>query len=135
MGMPLITHPLAQIVLAAAIEVHRELGPGLLESPYGKAMCFELHQRNVPFRSEVRLPVTYKGVEIDCGFRLDLMVGGWLGLEIKSVETTLPLHMAQAMTYLKLSGARQVLLINFNVTRLVDGVKSLLSPLGVPPVE
>ena len=130
--MPLITHPLAQAVLACAIEVHRQLGPGLLESTYARCFAYELHARGLAFLSEVRLPVTYKGIQIDCSYRMDFVVGEWLAVEIKSVEKLLPIHESQALTYLKLSGARQVLLINFNVTKLVDGVKSFLSPLGVP---
>lgn len=131
--MSLIAHPLTEMVIGCAIEVHRELGPGLLESTYGQCVGYEFVEKGLSFKTEVRLPVRYKNVQIDCGYRVDLMVGGWLLVEIKAVERLLPIHVAQAMTYLKLSGARQILIINFNVTRLVDGVKSLLSPLGVPP--
>jgi GxxExxY protein len=131
--MSLISHPLARAVIGCAIDVHRELGPGLLESTYGRCLGFELASRDLPFKTEVPMPVRYKGVYLDCGYRVDLIIDDWLLVEIKSVEKLLPIHVAQALTYLRLSGARQILLINFNVTRLVDGVKSLLSAVGVPP--
>ena len=132
--MSLITHPLAKGVIGAAIDVHRELGPGLLESTYCRCLGFELGIRNLPYRTEVQIPVRYKGVRIECGYRADLVLSDWLIVEVKSVEGLAPIHTAQALTYLKLYGARQILSINFNVTRLKDGIKSLLSPLGVPPV-
>ena len=133
-GMSLQSHPLAQAVIGAAMDVHRELGPGLLESTYGRCMGFELASRDLSYKTEVQIPVLYKGVRIDCSYRADLLVGDWLLVEVKSVEKLLPIHSAQAMTYLKLSGARQILIFNFNVTKLTDGIKSLLSPLGVPPL-
>jgi GxxExxY protein len=130
--MSLASHPLAATVIGCAIEVHRELGPGLLESTYSRCVSYELMANDVAFRTEVQMPVRYKGVQIDCGYRVDFVVEDWLLVEIKSVERLLPIHAAQALTYLKLSGARQILIINFNMTRLADGVKSFLSPLGVP---
>lgn len=130
--MSFSSHPTAATVIGCAIEVHRELGPGLLESTYSRCVSYELLAKSVPFRTEGQIPVRYKGVQIDCGYRVDFLVEDWLLVEIKSVERLLPIHAAQALTYLKLSGGRQILIINFNMTRLVDGIKSFLSPLGVP---
>ena len=125
--MPNLIHtPLADTVIGCAIEVHRMLGPGLLESTYLRCLAFELAERGVEFELQFGLPVVYKGARLDCGYRADLLVGRDLILEIKCVERLLPIHSAQAMTYLKLSGVKQVLLINFNVEILKDGIKSFL---------
>jgi len=109
-------------IIAAAIEVHRTLGPGLLESAYHSCMCHELAMRKVDFRGEVPLPVDYKGIHLDCGYRMDLVVDGKVAVELKSVEKLLPVHEAQLLTYLRLSRMRVGLLINFNVKMLRQGI-------------
>jgi GxxExxY protein len=109
-------------IIAAAICVHRELGPGLLESAYQVSMCHELTLRHVPFRSQLELPVEYKGVRLDCGYRIDLLVDNRVLVELKSVERILSVHEAQLITYLRLSGIRVGLLINFNVPVLRRGI-------------
>ena len=109
-------------VIAAAIEVHRTLGPGLLESAYLACLCRELALRELTFRTEVSLPIEYKGIQLECGYRMDLVVEGKVAVELKSVEKILPIHQAQLMTYLHLSKMRVGLLINFNVRVLRDGI-------------
>jgi GxxExxY protein len=124
--MPLVTDPLAQAAIGAAIEVHRELGPGLLESTCERCMAHELALRQIAFDRQVPLPVTYKGMRLDCGYRLDFVLDGRLLLELKAVDKLLPIHDAQVLTYLRLLGVGQGLLINFNAGRLIDGIKSFL---------
>ncbi len=109
-------------IIAAAIAVHRELGPGLLESAYQVSMCRELTLRHVPFRSQLELPVEYKGVRLDCGYRIDLLVDDRVLVELKSVERILSVHEAQLITYLRLSRIHVGLLINFNVPVLRRGI-------------
>ena len=109
-------------IIAAAIDVHREFGPGLLESAYQASMCRELALRRVPFRSQLDLPLEYKGVRLDCGYRIDLLVDDRVLVELKSVERVLPVHEAQLITYLRLSGVHVGLLINFNVPTLRRGI-------------
>lgn len=110
-------------IIAAALEVHRHLGPGLLESAYEECLCFELELRNISFERQKPLPISYKGKNLDCAYRLDLLVGNRILLELKSVEKLLPIHEAQLLTYLKLSGMKTGLLINFNEQLLKDGIK------------
>jgi GxxExxY protein len=110
-------------VIDAAIEVHRSLGPGLLESVYHECLCRELLLRGVPFERERPLPVEYKDVRLECGYRLDLLVAGLVVVEIKSVAALAPVHEAQLLTYLRLGGWRVGLLINFNVTVLKEGIR------------
>ena len=110
----LIEEQLSEAVIGAVIEVHRTLGPGLLESAYQQCLAHELTLRGIAFQLEVNLPVDYKGVHLDCGYRIDFVVEGKILLEIKSVDTLAPIHEAQLITYLKLSGKRVGLLINFN---------------------
>jgi GxxExxY protein len=110
-------------VLAAAYHVHSRLGPGLLERPYKICMCHELERLKVPFETEKLLPVVYDGLTIELGYRIDILVADVVIVEIKSVETLLPVHEAQLLSYLKLSGKRVGLLINFNVARLQQGVR------------
>lgn len=109
-------------IIAAAIEVHRALGPGLLEAVYEQCLRCELEQRARVVRSQVDLPVRYKGILLECGYRIDLVVDEVVVVEIKSIESILPVHEAQLMTYLRLSGLRVGLLINFNVPVLKDGI-------------
>jgi GxxExxY protein len=117
--------PLSHAVIGAALAVHRELGPGLLESVYEVCLAHELTTRGVPFETGVRVPVVYSGVRLRAFFRIDVLVGGRLVVELKSVEQVLPVHKAQLITYLKLTGHRHGLLINFNVPRLMDGITRL----------
>ena len=113
---------LTERVIGCAIEVHRVLGPDLLESTYQHCLAHELSANQILFKSEVGSPVDYKGVKLDCGYRLDLLVDETLIVELKTVDQITGLHQAQLMTYLKLAKIEVGLLINFNVTRLVDGV-------------
>jgi GxxExxY protein len=117
---------LSEQVIGAAIEVHRHLGPGLLESVYGRCLGYELDLRGIPYQPQVKLPVLYKGASLDCELVMDLVVAERLVLELKSVEKLLPVHEAQLLTYLKLSGIRTGLLINFNVPVLRDGLKRMV---------
>lgn len=116
---------LTEKVIGCAIEVHRVLGPGLLESTYQRCLAHELGLQEISFCSEVVLPVDYKGKILDCGYRLDLLVDGRLIVELKAVDEVSGLHQAQLMTYMKLAKVSLGLLINFNVTRLVDGVRRM----------
>ncbi len=109
-------------IIGAAIEVHKALGPGLLESAYQICMAHELALREIPFDKEKSLPVTYKGVEVECGYRLDFIVAEKVVVELKSVDEIHPVHKAQLLTYLKLTGLRIGLLLNFNVPVLKDGI-------------
>jgi GxxExxY protein len=118
--------PVAAAIIGAAIEVHRCLGPGLLEMAYKTCLTYELGQRHLKIATEVPVPVMFKGIQMDCGFRLDLLVDDGVIVEIKSVEHLLPVHSAQVLTYLKLTRARQALLINFNGPTLIEGLKSFL---------
>jgi GxxExxY protein len=117
----LLHEQLTEQVIGAAIEVHRELGPGLMESAYEECLCHELHLRNLKFERQVALPVRYKGVSLDCGYRIDLVVEDSLILELKCLEHILPVHEAQILTYLKLTGKRVGLILNFNVAVLTRG--------------
>jgi len=113
-------------VIGAAIEVHRELGPGLLESVYEVCLCHELELPGIEHRRQVKLPVNYKGVQLDADFRIDILMPGLLTIEVKSVERMLGVHDAQLLTYLKLSKIPVGLLLNFNVPVLKDGMKRLV---------
>lgn len=122
------THPLNDLsrqIIGAAIEVHRELGPGLLESAYEVALSRELQLRKLTHEKQKLLPVTYKGTVIESGFRLDFLVNGQIVVELKAVEKSMPLFATQVLTYLKLGGYPLGLLINFNVPRLVDGIERM----------
>ncbi len=119
--------PLVSDVIHCAIEVHKALGPGLLESAYEACLCRELELRNIPFRRQAPLTFEYKGMTIDCAYRMDIVVAESLLLELKSVDQVHPIHEAQIISYLKLSKLKQGLLINFNVKRLKDGLKSFLN--------
>jgi len=112
-------------IIGAAIEVHRALGPGLLESAYQECLCRELTLRGVPFLRQVSLPVIYKGLKVDCSYRIDLLVEEVV-VEVKSVSTLEPIHQAQLLTYMKLGHWRLGLLINFNVNVLAGGIRRLI---------
>ena len=126
MATPRENDVLTEKIIGFAIEVHRQLGPGLLESAYEECLCFELKQAGITFRRQVALPVTYKSIQLDCGYRLDLVIESQLILELKTVERLLPIHEAQLLTYLKLSGIRTGLLLNFNTAVLKDGIRRLM---------
>ncbi len=121
-GPDLIEADVTRDIIGAAIDVHRALGPGLLESAYQACMCRELALRRIVFRSQVDLPVHYKGLQLECGYRIDLVVNDRVIVEIKSVERLAPIHEAQLLTYLRLSKLRVGLLINFNVPVLPKGI-------------
>lgn len=117
---------LTQKVIGAAIEVHRHLGPGLLESCYEQCLIYELQKLELNVLSQVCLPVNYKELEIEGGFRIDLLIPNKLVIEIKAVNELMPVHTAQLLTYMKLAGIHKGLLINFNSTKLINGVKRLI---------
>ena len=114
---------LAEIVIGCAIDVHRTLGPGLLESTYELCLCRELSLRNIPFERQKPIPVIYKGVKLDCGYRADVVVDGSVLVEFKAIDSLLPVHEAQLLSYLKLGGWKVGLLINFNVELLKHGIR------------
>jgi len=118
---------LTQEIIGSAIEVHKALGPGLLESAYEECLCHELTLRSVPFERQIALPVEYKGVKLDCGYRLDLLVAKVVVVELKAVERIEAIHEAQLLTYLKLGGWTVGLLINFNVSILKNGIKRIVN--------
>jgi len=118
----LVHEDLTGEIIAAAMDVHRELGPGLLESAYEISMCRELTLKGIPFRSQVEIPVEYKGVRLDCGYRIDLLVDNRVVVELKSIEHLQRVHEARLITYLRLSGMHVGLLINFNVPILRQGI-------------
>lgn len=117
---------LSKVIIGAAIEVHRVLGPGLLESAYEACLCRELTLRSINFERQVPLPLQYKGVQLDCGYKLDILVEQLVIIEIKSVESLEPIHHAQLLTYLRLKQIWLGLLINFNTPILRQGIKRLV---------
>ena len=121
-----IDDEITQQIIGFAIEVHRALGPGLLESAYESCLCHEMTLNRVEFQRQVPLPVVYKGFKLDCGYRMDMVVRGEVVIEVKTVERLLPIHEAQLLTYLKLSGLRRGLLLNFHSAVLRDGIKRML---------
>jgi len=114
---------LTGLIIGAAIEVHKGLGPGLLESAYEECLCHELALRSISFERQKDLPIKYKGVNLDCGYRLDIISEKKVIVELKACERLEPIHEAQILTYLKLTGLKIGLLINFNVPVLKDGIK------------
>ena len=116
-------------IIGAAIEIHKTLGPGLLESAYEECLCYQLSRAELHFQRQVDLPVLYKEVRLDCGYRLDLIVEDAVIVELKTVECLLPIHEAQLLTYLKMKNLRVGLLINFNVPVLKDGIKRMVNNL------
>lgn len=120
--MSLEQEALTSEIIGAAIEVHKELGPGLLESAYEASLCRELSLRNVPFARQLAVPLNYKGMRLDSDMQLDVLVADTVVVELKSVEKLAGIHQAQLLTYLKLSKKRIGLLINFNVELLKDGI-------------
>jgi GxxExxY protein len=116
-------------IIGAAIEVHRHLGPGLLESTYEECLCEELSLRGTPFQRQVPLPVIYKGKRLDAGYRIDLLVNEAVVVELKAVDSILPIHEAQTLTYMRLGGWQVGLILNFNVPVLRTGIKRLVHKL------
>ena len=120
---------LSSEIIGSAIEVHKALGPGLLESSYQKCLCHELRLRGIPFEYEKPLPLVYKGEKLDCGYRMDLVVENAIIVELKSCEKLQPIHEAQLLTYLKLSDLNLGLLLNFNVPVMRDGICRMVNNL------
>jgi len=120
---------ITEIIIGAAMAVHRELGPGLLESAYEACLAYELPDRGLSVERQKALPVKYRGVNVDCGYRIDLLVEGKVVVELKAVERLEAIHKAQLISYLKLSGCKVGLLINFNVKVLKDGIRRLVNEL------
>ena len=127
--MEIRENEIARIAVNAMIEVHRELGPGLLESSYQHCLAYELRERGLDVESEVALPLAFKGVKLDAGYRIDLWVERTVIVEVKSVDTLHPIHTAQVLTYLKLTGNRLGLLVNFNEKLVRDGIRRLVNKL------
>ena len=117
---------LSNLVIGSALEVHKTLGPGLLESTYQECMAYELKMRGISFQAEHPLPVQYKGIQLDCGYRVDLLVENEIIVELKSVEALKGIHEAQLLTYMRLAGIKQGFLINFNVRLLKEGLRSFV---------
>lgn len=125
---------ITESIIGAAIEVHKQLGPGLLESAYQECLARELLLRNIPYEREVPVPVVYKGVHLECGYRLDFLVNNAVVVEIKAVDGIAPVFEAQLVTYLSLGGWQVGLLINFNVLMLKDGIRrKVLNYHGTTP--
>jgi len=126
MAMPYERDLLTDQIIGCAIEVLRHLGPGLLESTYEECLCYELTENRIGFRRQLALPVVYKSVRLDCGYRIDIVVEERLILELRSAERLLPIHEAQVLTYMRLSGIPTGLLLNFNTPVLKDGIRRLM---------
>lgn len=120
---------LSKQIIGAALEVHRTLGPGLLENAYESCLAHELHLRGIPFERQKELPLRYKNELVDCGFRLDLLVDGLVIVELKAVNQLAPIHKAQVLTYLKLTGCKLGILLNFNTALLKQGIKRIVLEL------
>jgi GxxExxY protein len=125
-GAKLKINELTEAIIGAAIEVHRLLGPGLLESAYQESLARELTLRQIPFEREKPLPLEYKGAKLDCGYRLDFLVANAVVVEVKAAEGLLPIHQAQLLTYMKLGGWKVGLIINFHESMLKNGIKRLV---------
>ena len=117
---------LSNRVIGCALEVHRHLGPGLLESTYEQCLAHELKMADIPFKLQCPLPVQYKGIKLDCGYRIDLLVDDSIMIELKRVDRVLPIHQAQLLTYMKLSVIPIGLLLNFNVKYMKSGIKRMV---------
>lgn len=120
---------LSRLIIGAAIEVHKQLGPGLLESVYEEAMACEYSLRTISFERQKPIEVRYKGTLLGCGFKMDFLVGGLVVVELKAVERIAPIHEAQVLNYLKLTGFKLGMLLNFNVTKMTDGIQRIVNNL------
>ncbi len=127
--MELSENEISKIILDLAIKVHRKTGPGLLESAYQECLFFELKRKGLQVEKQKTLPLIYEDIKLDAGYRIDLMVNDKVVIEIKSIDAIAPVHIAQVITYLKLSGAKLGILINFNVPLLKDGFKRIVNGL------
>jgi len=125
----MMENEISERIIGCAIEVHKSLGPGLLESAYLECLFYELQKAGLRVEKQKPLPLIYKDVKLDAGYRIDILVEGKVIIELKSVEAINEIHIAQVLTYLKLSGCKLGLLINFNVLRVVDGIKRLVNQL------
>jgi GxxExxY protein len=121
-----VTSDITSAIIGSAISVHRELGPGLLESSYEACLCYELLQHRLTIERQKKLPLIYRGVDMQCGYRMDLVINDTVVVELKAVERIEGIHVATVLTYLKLSKHRIALLINFNVTTLRDGIRRIV---------
>ncbi len=119
-------NPISKEIIGAAIEVHRQLGPGLLESAYEECLAHEFTLRGIQFERQKPLPVVYKGIKLDCGYRLDFLVAQSVVVELKAVEKLMPIHDAQTITYLKLTKCKLGLILNFNVRLMRTGIKRVV---------
>ena len=117
---------LSKLIIGAAIDVHKALGPGLLESAYEECLCHELEIREIKFDRQYRLPIRYKDVQLDCGYRIDILVENLIVIELKAVEKLSPVHDAQLLTYLKVGGWELGMLFNFNVPVLRNGIRRMV---------
>ena len=129
-----VENVLTDQIIGCAIEVHRTLGPGLLESVYEECLCYELSQLGLRFERQVHLPVSYKGIKLECGHKLDLVVEDSVVVELKAIDELAPIHQAQLLTYLKSSNKKVGLLINFNVQFLKNGLKRVVNRYSGPAV-
>lgn len=127
---PRLVNDITRAIIAAAMKVHSALGPGLLESAYHACLLFELHSEHLKAESQVALPVLYRGVKLDLGYRIDLLVEDKVIVELKSIDEIAPIHEAQLLSYLKLSKKNVGLLINFNVPHLKNGIKRIVNGRG-----
>jgi GxxExxY protein len=125
----MIENEISEKIIGCSIEVHKSLGPGLLESAYQECLCYELQKAGLYVEKQKALPLIYKEIKLDAGYRLDLIVENKVIIEVKSIDALNDIHTAQVLTYLKVSGCKLGLLINFNVLRLVDGLKRLVNKL------
>lgn len=125
----MIENEISSQIIGAAIEVHKHLGPGLLESSYEACLLFELRQRGLNVKSQIALPISYKGVQLEAGYRIDILVEEKVIIEIKAVDELAEIHTAQILTYLKLINLKLGLLINFNSVKLVNGLKRVVNNL------
>ena len=118
--------PVTETVIGCAIEVHRELGPGLLESAYEECLVYELKCKGLEIQRQVELPITYKNIDLKSGYKIDILIPKKLVIELKTVEYLLPVHQAQILTYLRLSGVKTGLIINFFTSKLIKGIKRIV---------
>lgn len=124
--------PFGDAVIGCAIEVHTRLGPGLLESAYEKCLMHEFYLRGIQVQRQCNLPISYKGIYLDCGYRVDFIVEGALVVELKTVDRVLPIHKSQLLTYARLLQMRHGLILNFNVSLMKLGIHSVICPIRAP---
>jgi GxxExxY protein len=132
---PVVENVLTDQIIGCAIEVHRHLGPGLLEAVYEECLCYELSQIGLRFERQVHLPLSYKGIKLECGHKLDLVVEDSVVVELKAIDELAPIHQAQLLTYLKTSNKKVGLLINFNVQYLKNGLKRVVNHYAGPALK